>query len=235
MLTLPVLSLAVAASLSYVTCKSPDHGAGDYSASTQDAPDSEHPGSSKVANNTRPPVNSMDDMSSQPASTKRRFGANAFIGSAVRSSQQAMFKSLIDDINVIGSPVQTRVLDSQNFGYVNHLSQNSLGALCLRGSHFWIISFPVEGPSYVQIKSGDSRTKTFFDSPTSGFVSSNDGIGKETYDGKSPNSLFDRGGFAIMFNMDSKRLNGSHPMLSWTDQMYAIFSLFSTSKMWYTC
>ncbi|KAG0146235.1 hypothetical protein CROQUDRAFT_133211 [Cronartium quercuum f. sp. fusiforme G11] len=182
--------------LSLMTCRAagnePDsHSTTDQILDTSGVTNSQN---SNTSNSTRPSVDTINDSSAHSASNKRRFGANTFIGAAVRSSQQAVFKSLIDDVSVIGSPVQTKVLDSKNFG------------------------FPIEGPSYVQIKSGDSRTKTFFDSPPSGFVSSNDGIGKETHDSGLTN-MFDRGGFTISFNLDSKQLNGTNVILSWTDQL----------------
>ncbi|KAH9821001.1 hypothetical protein DFH28DRAFT_1190498, partial [Melampsora americana] len=190
MLNSPIVSFAAVAFLSCAICNASDAG---YSASNQptDSSDSNHSDPTRTVNSTRPAPVMIEDS----ATNKRRFGANAFIGSAVRSDQQAVFKSIIDDVSIIGSFVQTKVLDSHNFG------------------------FPIEGPNYVQIKSGDSRTKTFFDSPSSGFVSSNDGITKEAYDSKPENMLFDRGGFSVSFNLDSKKLNGTHVILSWTDQI----------------
>lgn len=79
----------------------------------------------------------------------------------------------------------------------------------------------------MQIKSGDSRTKTFFDSPASGFASSNDGFGKESAPGMFASTdtgsmIYDRGGFAMSLNLDSKLLNGSS-VLSWTDQVCVSF------------
>ncbi|KAH9820980.1 hypothetical protein DFH28DRAFT_1050593 [Melampsora americana] len=190
MLNSPIVSFAAVAFLSSAICNASDAG---YTASNNptDSSDSTHSDPTSTSNSTRPAPVMIEDF----ATNKRRFGANAFIGSAVRSDQQAVFKSLIDDVSIIGSFVQTKVLDSHNFG------------------------FPIEGPNYVQIKSGDSRTKTFFDSPSSGFVSSNDGITKEAYDSKPENMLFDRGGFSVSFNLDSKKLNGTHVILSWTDQI----------------
>ncbi|EGG07197.1 uncharacterized protein MELLADRAFT_85992 [Melampsora larici-populina 98AG31] len=193
MLNSPIVPLAVVALLSSAICKAPDSG---YSAANSS--DSSHSNTTKTANSTRPAPDMIGDSATYAANDRRRFGANAFIGSAVRSDQQAVFKSLIDDVSVIGSPVQTKVLDSHNFG------------------------FPIEGPNYVQIKSGDSRTKTFFDSPSSGFVTSNDGISKETYDSKPGTMLFDRGGFSISFNLDSKKLNGTPVILAWTDQIIGL-------------
>lgn len=114
--TFRILTLAAVANVATINASTAMRpGAYDDPPDSPKTPTSE---SSHDPSTSRPIVDHVDENTAASHNTKRRFGANAFIGSAVRSSQQALFKSVVEDINIVGSPVQTKVLDTKNFGFV---------------------------------------------------------------------------------------------------------------------
>lgn len=236
--TIPILKLAAVATFTTIQASNTEKPDGySHSDGIAEATPSAHSNPST----SRPTVDFIDESSGSSYITNRRFGTNAFVGSAVRSSQQALFKSVIEGVSLVGSAVQTKVLDTINFGYAPLDSilidlqkcDIDLPHILITSSLQLQFRFPIEGSSYVQIKSGDSRTKTFFDSPASGFTSSNDGFGKEsspaiTGSQTDGTAVFDRGGFTISFNLDTNLLNGSTTLV-WTDQAFATFIIASDS------
>ncbi|KAI8458329.1 hypothetical protein BY996DRAFT_6857820 [Phakopsora pachyrhizi] len=132
---------------------------------------------------------------SSTSSNNRNFGASGFVASHVRMGQLDEFKSIIEDVVTNGGPLQSSLLNAENYG------------------------LPVHGSSYLHMKTNDNRIKTVFDSPPPGFVSSNKQVNSGISDSAGPEIVLDKGVCAITLNLDDKVVDHDRMILSWADHM----------------